>query len=121
MTKGTFNNIDLKTEQRHDKLETEFRQFTLMANTSFTDKLQGHGVLGFSKSTFSNPVQNTVQWDQYNVQGYSFDYSGGDGYPTIKYGTGDTTNADAWTLAEIRMVQGYVDNSYKTAQFDLRL
>jgi iron complex outermembrane receptor protein len=37
----------------------------------------------------------------------------------IKYGTGDTTNADAWTLAEIRMVQGYVDNSYKTAQFDL--
>jgi TonB-dependent receptor len=119
MTKGTFNNIDLKTEQRHDEIETEFRQFTLAGEHQFTDKLKVKGVLGFSKSTFANPVQNTVQWDQYNVQGYSWDYSGGDTYPVIKYGTGDTTNADAWTLAEIRMVQGYVDNSYKTAQFDL--
>jgi len=119
MTKGTFNNIDLKTEQRHDELETEFRQFTLAGEHQFTDKLKVKGVLGFSKSTFANPVQNTVQWDQYNVQGYSWDYSGGDTYPVIKYGTGDTVNADAWTLAEIRMVQGYVDNSYKTAQFDV--
>jgi TonB-dependent receptor len=119
MTKGTWNNVDLKTEQRHDELETEFRQFTLSGEHQFTDKFKAKGVLGFSKSTFSNPVQNTVQWDQYNVQGYSFDYSAGDAYPVIKYGTGDTVNADAWTLAEIRMVQGYVDNSYKTGQFDL--
>ncbi|WP_454760509.1 TonB-dependent receptor [Caulobacter segnis] len=120
MTKGVWNNVDLKTEQRYDKLETEFRQFTLAGEHQFTDKFKAKGVLGFSKSTFANPVQNTVQWDQYNVQGYSFDYSGGDTYPVIKYGTGDTVNADAWTLAEIRMVQGYVDNSYKTAQFDLQ-
>lgn len=119
MTKGTFNNIDLKTEQRYDELETEFRQFTLSGEHSFTDKLKAKGVLGFSKSTFANPVQNTVQWDQYNVQNYSWDYSRGDAYPVIKYGTGDTQNADAWTLSEIRMVQGYVDNSYKTGQFDL--
>jgi iron complex outermembrane receptor protein len=118
MTKGTFNNIDLKTEQRHDKLETEFKQFTLDGEHQLTDRFKIHGVLGYSKSEFKNPVQNTVQWDQYNVQGYSYDYSRGDGYPTITYGTGDTTNADAWTLAEIRMVQGFVDNSYKTAQLD---
>jgi iron complex outermembrane receptor protein len=118
MTKATLNNVDLKTEQRFDKLETEFRQFTLAADHEFTDKLHGKGVIGFSKSTFANPVQNTVQWDQYNVQGYSWDYTG-DNYPVIKYGTGNTTDADAWTLAEVRMVQGYVDNSYKTAQFDL--
>ncbi len=118
-TKATLNNVDLKTEQRHDELETEFRQFTLAADHQFTDKLKAKGVIGFSKSTFANPVQNTVQWDQYNVQGYSWDYSGGDNYPVIKYGTGNTTDADAWTLAEIRMVQGYVDSSYKTAQFDL--
>ncbi len=119
MTKGTFNNIDLKTEQRHDKLKTEFRQFTLAGDHEFTDKFRAKGVLGFSKSTFSNPVQNTVQWDQYNVQGYTWDYSRGDTYPVITYGTGDLKNADAWTLAEIRMAQGFVDNSYKTAQFDL--
>jgi len=119
MTKGVWNNVDLKTEQRHDELETEFRQFTLAGEHQFTDKFKAKGVIGFSKSTFANPVQNTVQWDQYNVQGYSFDYSGGDAYPVIKYGSGDTVNADAWTLAEIRMVQGYVDNSYKTGQFDL--
>jgi iron complex outermembrane receptor protein len=118
MTKATLNNVDLKTEQRFDKLETEFRQFTLAADHEFTDKLHGKGVIGFSKSTFANPVQNTVQWDQYNVQGYNWDYTG-DNYPVIKYGTGNTTDADAWTLAEVRMVQGYVDNSYKTAQFDL--
>jgi iron complex outermembrane receptor protein len=75
MTKATLNNVDLKTEQRHDKLETEFRQFTLSGEHQFTDKFKAKGVLGFSKSTFSNPVQNTVQWDQYNVQGYSWDYS----------------------------------------------
>ncbi|MGH1559168.1 hypothetical protein ACRAWD_18705 [Caulobacter segnis] len=119
MTKATLNNVDLKTEQRFDKIKTEFRQFTLTGERELTDKLKVKGVVGFSKSTFSNPVQNTVQWDQYNVQGYSWDYSGGDAYPVIKYGTGDTTNADAWTLAEIRMVQGFVDNSYKTAQFDV--
>jgi iron complex outermembrane recepter protein len=119
MTKATLNNVDLKTEQRFDKLKTEFRQFTLTGERELTDKLKVRGVVGFSKSTFSNPVQNTVQWDQYNVQGYSWDYSGGDAYPVIKYGTGDTTNADAWTLAEIRMVQGFVDNSYKTTQFDV--
>jgi TonB-dependent receptor len=118
MTKGTFNNIDLKTEQRHDELETEFKQITLDGEHQFTDKLKVKGVIGYSKSAFANPVQNTVQWDQYNVQNYTWDYSRGDAYPVITYGNGDLKNADAWTLAEIRMVQGYIDNTYQTAQFD---
>ncbi|MDB5457846.1 MAG: hypothetical protein JWP92_3431, partial [Caulobacter sp.] len=118
MTKATFNNIDLKTEQRHDELETKFQQYTLDGDHQLTDKIKVHGKLGYSKSAFSNPVQNTVQWDQFNVQGYAYDYSGGGHYPLITYGTGSLTNPEAWTLSEIRMVQGFVDNSYKTAQFD---
>ncbi|MET0336324.1 MAG: TonB-dependent receptor, partial [Caulobacter sp.] len=117
MTTGRFNNIDLKSEQRYDKLKTEFRQFTLVGEHEITDRLKVKGTVGLSKSTFANPIQNTVQWDQYNVQGYTWDYTGSN-YPVITYGSGNVTSPDAWTLAEIRMVQGFVDNTYKTAQFD---
>jgi iron complex outermembrane receptor protein len=120
MTKATWNNVDLKTEQRHDELETKFKQFTLNGSHEFSDKFSASGMLGYSKSAFSNPVQNTVQWDQFNVQNYTYDYTGSSRYPVITYGTGDLKNADAWTLSEIRMVQGFVDNTFKTAQFDLK-
>jgi iron complex outermembrane receptor protein len=117
MIAGTFNNIDLKTEQRHDELETKFRQATLEGAHTFSDQWQVHGALGYSKSEFGNPVQTTVQWDQFNVQNYSYDYGVGR-YPLLTYGSGNVGDANGWVLSEIRQAPNFVDNDYRTGQFD---
>src|SRR4029077_13187123 len=40
MPKGTFNNVDLRVEDRFDKLDTKFSQFTLTGEHEFSDKLK---------------------------------------------------------------------------------
>lgn len=120
MATGQFNNIDLKTEQRHDELQTEFTQVTLDGQHDFSDRLQVHGVAGYSKSAFGNPVQTTVQWDQYNVQGYAYDYTVDDNFPLITYGTGNVGSTTGWVLSEIREAPNFVDNTYKTGQLDAK-
>jgi iron complex outermembrane receptor protein len=118
MIAGTFNNIDLKTEQRHDELETKFKQATLDGDHEINDQWKVHALLGYSKSEFGNPVQTTVQWDQFNVQNYSYDYSVSGRYPLITYGSGNVGSADGWVLSEIREAPNFVDNTYKNGQFD---
>lgn len=120
MVAGRFNNIDLKTEQRHDELETNFKQATLDGEHEFNDRLKIHGVAGYSTSEFENPVQTTVQWDLFNVQNYAYDYTVSDRYPLITYGSGDVGSTNGWTLSEIRQAPNFVDNTYKTGQIDLQ-
>jgi len=120
MVAGQFNNIDLKTEQRHDELETKFKQVTLDGSHDFTDQFQIHGIVGYSTSDFSNPVQTTVQWDQFNVQGYSYDYRVNENFPLITYGSGNVASADRWVLSEIRENPNFVDNTYKLGQLDAK-
>src|SRR6185437_13656142 len=38
LTKGTFNNVDLRVEDRFDKLDTKFTQFTLAGEHEFNDR-----------------------------------------------------------------------------------
>jgi TonB-dependent receptor len=118
MIAGQFNNIDLKTEQRHDELETKFKQATLDGTHEFTDRFSIHGVAGYSKSDFANPIQTTVQWDQYNVQNYTYDYSADDHFPILTYGSGNVGSTNGWVLSEIREAPNFVDNTYKTGQLD---
>jgi iron complex outermembrane receptor protein len=90
MTKGTFNNVDLRVEDRFDKLDTKFTQFGL-SGAEFTDDIKIDGLIGHSKSDHQNPIQTTVQFDQFNVQGYSYDYSNGR-LPVIGYGSAKLTD-----------------------------
>jgi iron complex outermembrane receptor protein len=115
---GTFDNVDVRTESRFDRLETIFRQTTLSVSQRLSDRLTLKALAGYSRSDFGNPLQTTVQLDQYDVQGFAYDFSDGR-RPLIDFGSADLTSPANWTLAELRTEPNWVDNSFKTAGLDL--
>ena len=114
LTKGVFNNVDLKSEARYDELDTKFRQWTLKGDHEFTDRFKVSAQVGHSSSDFANDVQSTIQLDQYNVQGYSYDYTQGIN-PLIGYGQANLTDPSAWTISEIRNDPNWVNNDFTNA------
>ncbi|MGH1558660.1 TonB-dependent receptor domain-containing protein [Caulobacter segnis] len=72
---GTFDGVDVKSEARYDEeLDTIFRQATLSAYRRLPGGVEVTALLGFSRSDFSNPVQNTLHLDQYGVNGFAYDF-----------------------------------------------
>jgi TonB-dependent receptor len=118
LVSGTFDNVDIRVESRFDELRTKFQQYTGTLHQEFGDHVRLDLLGGYSKSEFSNPIQTTVALDANNVQGYSYDFSGGRN-PTFNYGNLDVTNPAAFTLAEIRLRPQYVDNVFKVARAQL--
>jgi iron complex outermembrane receptor protein len=94
MTKGTFNNVDLRVEDRFDELDTKFSQFTINGSHEFNDRWKGEFTAGHAKSDFTNPIQTTLTYDQLNVQGYSYDYTQGR-VPLLSYGSANLTSPAA--------------------------
>jgi iron complex outermembrane receptor protein len=117
MISGTFNNVDLRVENRFDELDTKFTQINLSGEQQITDNFSISGLVGHSKSDFSNPLQTTVQFDMFNIQNYSYDYSGGN-LPTINYGSANLTDPNAWQLTQIRIRPQTAINTYDAAQLD---
>ncbi len=115
ITKGTFNNVDLRVEDRYDKLRTKFTQGSLTAEHSFTDKFKVDGLIGSSKSEHTNPVQTTLTYDQNDVDGYGYDYTDKTN-PTFNWGTANLTDASSWKLSQIRERPQTATNTYETAQ-----
>jgi iron complex outermembrane receptor protein len=118
MTKGTFNNVDLRVEDRFDKLDTKFSQFTLTGEHEFSDKLKADFTAGHARSDFTNPIQTTLTFDQLNVQGYSYDYTQGR-VPLLTYGSANLTSPSAWVLTQIRERPQTALNTYDNAQVNL--
>jgi TonB-dependent receptor len=118
LVKGTFNNVDLRVEDRFDELDTKFSQFNLSGEHEFSDQLKATFLLGHSESKHENPIQTTLTLDQFNVQGYSYDYSQGR-VPLLSYGTADLTNPAAWKLTQIRERPQTAKNTYDAAQADV--
>lgn len=116
---GTFNGVDVKSEARYDALDTIFRQATLSATRQLFGGVEATVLLGFSRSDFSNPVQNTLHLDQYGVNGFAYDFRDR-ARPFVGYGDAILDQASAWTLSELRTDPNWVDNSYKTAGLDLK-
>lgn len=117
MTAGTFNDVDLRVEDRYDELSTTFTQYSLDFSHAFTDSLKIHAVAGHSKSDHDNPVQTTIIWDQFNVDGYQFDYGQGRA-PLLAYGNANLTDPNAWTLTQVRMRPQTAVNTYDTVSVD---
>ncbi|MBL8642487.1 MAG: TonB-dependent receptor, partial [Rhodospirillaceae bacterium] len=88
-------------------------QLSFDASHEFNDILKGTIVAGTSKSDHDNPIQTTVTLDQFNVQGYSYDYSKAR-VPLISYGNAQLTNPAAWTLTSIRLRPQTALNEYDT-------
>ncbi|MBK0011192.1 TonB-dependent receptor [Stenotrophomonas sp. S41] len=114
---GEFDNVDIRTENRHDEWSTEFKQLSLNGQHRFGDDFTLSGKIGISRSKHENPVQTTVIMDKYDVKGYSYDYRGNSRFPVINYGI-NPTDPSGWELAEIRLRPQYVDNDFDTGQLD---
>lgn len=120
MVYGLFDDVDVRSEQRHDELETEFTQFTLGAEHDFSDTWHLNAMVGRAESKHENPIQTTLLWDIANADGVSFDYRGDSRLPVLNYGTADVTNPEAWTLSQIRLRPQSADNTFTNYTADLK-
>lgn len=114
---GVFDNNDIYAEHRYDELTTEFTQFTLGLTHEFTDRFRVDGVVGRAESSFSNPVQTTILFTNFDSPGFSYDYRQNSRTPTINWGF-DVSDPTNYQLTETRDRPNYVDNTYSTAQFN---
>ncbi|MGZ6016677.1 MAG: TonB-dependent receptor, partial [Phenylobacterium sp.] len=118
LTKGTFNNVDLRVEDRFDELDTKFSQFTLHGDHEFNDQWRADFIAGHARSDFKNPIQTTLTFDQLNVQNYSYDYAQGR-VPLLSYGSANLTSPTAWILTQIRERPQTALNTFDNVQADL--
>jgi iron complex outermembrane receptor protein len=121
MVYGLFDDVDVESETRYDKLETEYSQVTFTGEHRFGDKLKVTGLVGFSKSDFKNPIQTTVILNRENADGFSYDYRGNSNLPKMNFGF-DVTDPLAYNFgaarSEIRLRPQGVTNTIRTAQLD---
>lgn len=116
---GTFNDVDLRVENRFDRLDTRFKQVTANFDQKLGDSLSFNVLLGLSRSDHENPVQNTVTFDQYNVDNYSYDYTDRHN-PVFNFGTANLASAQGWVLSQLRLRAASARNEYDTGQFNLK-
>ncbi|MGQ3054302.1 MAG: TonB-dependent receptor [Roseateles sp.] len=83
---GKFNGVDIRSEQRFDRLSTEFSQPTLTIEQDIGETVKATVRLGNAKSRFRNPMQTTTTLDAANVDGYVYDARGDNRAPLIGYG-----------------------------------
>ncbi|MDP3736474.1 MAG: TonB-dependent receptor [Hyphomonadaceae bacterium] len=123
---GTFNDVDIRVEQRRDNLETEFFQNAFKVEHEFSDRLRGEFLAGHTRAVQYNPNQTTLSFERYDVDGYSYDYSDKN-LPAFNYGF-DVTNPASYqfsaanTLGDpslIRMRPNKAINTFETFAGDL--
>ncbi len=119
LTKGVFNDVDIRMEHRFDRLDTKFKQFTLLVDHEFSDKLSAEMHLGHSSSFHDNPFQSTLTFDKFNIQGYGYDYTD-NRHPALTYGTLDLTDPSGWVLRELRARQITAGNKYDSAKLSAK-
>ncbi len=130
---GRFNNVDIRTEQRFDELQTEYTQHSLTLEHDFSDRFHMQAYLGRAVSDFDNDVQTTVTLDAQNVQGFSWDFRNNLDSPLINWGfdvanpanwqwrdvsLGTTTASMSLPRSEIRIRPQGVENTFDSAQLD---
>jgi len=121
MVYALFDDVDIESESRFDKLETKYTQATFTGEHQFGDRLKVTGLVGYSKSDFDNPVQTTVIINRENSDGFSYDYRPDANLPLINYGFNvDDPLAYNFGAArsEIRLRPQGVTNTIGTVQLD---
>jgi iron complex outermembrane receptor protein len=117
MVSGTFNGVDTRVEDRFDLMHTNFNQITFAGEHKFTDAVGIDGLVGYSSSDFQNPIQTTVGYDQFNVQGFQYDYSSGK-IPMLNFGSADLSANGPWVLTSVRERPQSTKNTFLTGQFN---
>lgn len=95
---GTFDDADVRVEERLDQLDTYFNEYTLSVEHDFTENFRMTALIGQALSRHKNPIQTTASLERYDVDGYRYDYSGDDALPFFDYNF-DVTNPNAYVLS----------------------
>jgi TonB-dependent receptor len=127
MVYGLFDDVDLRSESRHDELETLFYSVALSAEHQLSDQWSIDETLGYSRSDFNNPIQTTITFDRSNSDGYSYDYRESSRLPAFNYNFDPTLPAN-WSFAnlggglssEVRLRPQGVDNTFQVAKVNLK-
>ncbi len=98
---GKFNGVDIRAEQRFDRLYTVYKQPTLTIDQDLGDTLKLNLAVGRSDSKFRNPIQTTAMLDAPNTDGYELDFRTGSRTPLIKYGFDPLASNGVMTLVTI--------------------
>lgn len=125
LVEATFDDVDVRTEQRIDILSTSFMQNTLAFEHDFSERFRMSGLIGSSEAIGENPQQTTISLERYDVDGYSYNYAD-PGLPAFNYNfdvsnpanyvfSGSTTLGDA---SLIRLRPNETENTYQTARLD---
>ncbi len=126
LVQATFNDVDIRTEQRIDILSTEFFQNSLSFESELSDRLRLSGLLGVSRAIGKNPQQTTISLERHDVDGYSYDYSDPN-LPGFDYGF-DVTDPSNFVFSSstalgdasiIRLRPNKTLNTYETGRIDL--
>jgi len=117
MTSGTFSGVDTRVEDRFDRMHTNFNQVTLNGNHDLSDKWSLNELIGYSESQFTNPVQTTLGWDQYN-QTVSYDFSSR--IPYLNFGSENVGATGPWVLTEVRERPQSTTNKFKNVELNVR-
>ncbi|VXB41171.1 TonB-dependent receptor [Brevundimonas sp. G8] len=127
MIYAQLDDMDIRSEQRFDVLETEFKQMTFGVEHEFSDKLRFSGLVGRAESNFGNPVQVSAIIDRQDVDGYSYDFRQNRNLPAINWGF-DVTNPALWSIvgptgaqprSELRSSQNFQENVYTTGEANI--
>jgi TonB-dependent receptor len=127
MIYAQLDDMDIRSEQRFDVLETEFKQMTFAVEHEFSDRLRFNGLVGRAESSFGNPVQVSAIIDRQNVDGYSYDFRGNRDLSAINWGF-DVTDPTQWSVvgptgaqprSELRSSSNFQDNVYTTGEASL--
>lgn len=131
MIYAQLDDMDIRSEQRFDELETEFKQMTFGIEHEFSDRLRFDGLIGRAESSFANPVQVSAIIDRQNVDGYSYDFRQNRDLPAINWGF-NVADPTQWSVvgptgaqprSELRISSNFQENVYTTGEanfeFDL--
>jgi TonB-dependent receptor len=117
LVSATFNDVDVRIENRIDDLETEFKQATLEIEQEVSDTLNVRVLGGMSDSDFGIGRQTTIIADALNVDGYVIDFSQNANAPLIDYNI-DVTNPANFLVNEVRDRPQSTRNQFKTLVLD---
>lgn len=117
LVRGTFDDVDVRIENRLDDLETVFKQATLEVSHEFSDRFNIRLLGGISESDFNISRQTTIIADALNVDGYSIDFGANPDAPTIDYNI-DVTNPANFLVNEVRDRPQSTVNDFKTLAFE---
>jgi iron complex outermembrane recepter protein len=118
MTYGAFENATVRSESRYDELTTEFSQYTLSLEHTFSDRLSLDGMIGTAKSEFDNPIQTTIVMEKSGVD-FSYDYRGGlRDDPLLTFGS-EIFEKNGWASNSIRLRPLGAENTFDTAAINV--